>query len=280
MNQENLRDRNFEEKKTVYFSRLALDVLGAMKLHQNPGLLWEKNEGGKRDWGNVSEHCLVEVARVKELAKKVGFSPAMERELEQAAALHDFDKRLEMTAMKAAAARGESEAEASNSVDKIGEEALQAAGFSQNVIDIAGSVGGKLAQLFEMTRILGQAELTELEVARLIMHYVDGYTRDDKWVWPMAVEKDGETTNEVDRRTEKNLENPKYRKIDQELKPMFANHPILEGHGPLENEGIVCHLIEKRLVEVITQRTGETINSLELPQVVDEEIRKRIEEVI
>jgi len=273
---EEQNEGSFDLKKRAYFSRLALSVLEAMRMHKNPGSLWERNKEGKRDWENVSEHCLVEVARARVLGEKLRLPETTMREVALGAALHDFNKRHEIEAIKAAIARGESGGEASDKTDEEGEYELHKFGFGENVVEIAGSVGGKSKELFGMTRILAQEKLTDKDVALLLMHYVDGYTRGSDWAEPVAKEEDGMVVNEVDRRTRKNLENPNYRKKNEESIVEFTDNPILHGRGGIENEGVVCHLIEKRLAALITERTEETIDPLGLPEVVDQEIRKKI----
>ena len=79
------------DKKREYFVRLGLQMREALKLHKKAGL-WERKEG-KRDWGNVSEHCLVETARVNVFADKLGLSEDVKKDLATAAALHDSFKK-------------------------------------------------------------------------------------------------------------------------------------------------------------------------------------------
>jgi len=249
-----------------------------MRLHKRPGLLWERNEEGKRDWGNISAHCLTELARFKVFAEKLRLSREAERNGELGAALHDFDKRHEKLAMKAAIARGGSGREASDAADAEGEQQLREAGFGEEIIELAGCSGGKPPQLFEIARLLGKENLTNHEAALLVLHYIDGYTVDDRWVEPVMKTGDGSVLNEVDRRKQKNLQNPTYRKQDKELAPAFAGNTLLRGRGPIENEGVICHEIEKKLAEIIASQTGEAINPFELPEIIDKEIRKNIEE--
>lgn len=82
-----------DQKKTKYFSDLALSVKDAFRLHKKFGQLTD--EEGKRPWGNVSEHCLVEVARVKTLAELLNLDSHITKDLMYAAALHDISKRRE-----------------------------------------------------------------------------------------------------------------------------------------------------------------------------------------
>jgi len=270
MNFEKKRE-SFEERKRKFFSKEILSVKSAFQLHKNPGKLWDIVDG-KRDWGNVSEHCLVEVVRTEEIARMVGLPDEKIRELKLGAALHDFDKRIEIEMMKEALKNNESSSEASDNADKIGNNYLKNAGFSKNVIEVAGSVGGKPPELFDMMEILEKEELTNQDIARLIIHYVDGYTRGSEWVEPMDAEM-----NEIDCRMQKSLDNPTYQKQNKEFTSKFDSHPLLRGRGPIENEALVCHMIEKKLAELINQKTGETINPLELPEIIDRKIKMDIE---
>src|SRR5437588_8011011 len=102
----------FESQKRDYFFSLGLKVRRALSLHKDVGL-WNRvyTDGklvNKRDWGNVSEHCLVEVARIATLAEMLDFSEQTTRELEISATLHDFNKRYEKESMVAAVKSGQS----------------------------------------------------------------------------------------------------------------------------------------------------------------------------
>src|SRR3989344_5741892 len=82
------------QQKTKFFANLATKNTGAFKQHAREGL-WVRNEKGERDWGNVSEHCLVEIARVSVLADMIGLSKSVSKDLELAAGLHDAGKKQE-----------------------------------------------------------------------------------------------------------------------------------------------------------------------------------------
>lgn len=271
------KEKDFSRKKKKFFLNLGLRVREALKLHKDPGLLWQQNEKGEREWDNVSKHCLVEVARVRVFAEKLGLPAKTQLDLELGAALHDFNKRNEILAMKAAIVSGESGAEASDLNDKEGEGQLREAGFGEDVIELVNSIGGKHPELFEMERILAQEKLTDHDIARLVMHYTDGYTCGSDWAEPVMRGKNGEIINEVDRRMQKNLENPNYHKQDVESIAGFTGHSLLEGRGCMENESVICHMIEERLVTLIAEKTSEKINPLELPEIIDREIKNKIE---
>lgn len=265
-----------DKKKTAYFSRLALSVLSALRLHKFPGRLWERNGNGKRDWGNVTEHCLVVTARALVFARKLGLSANSIRNLSLGGALHDFDKRLEVIAMKAEIAAGGTGTNALNENDEMGNRVLREAGFSEEVLRITGCVGGKPSELFAMMDILCKKQWDEVDVSCLILHYVDGYTRDNTWAEP-AISCDGTVVNDVDRRMQKNHANPTYEKQDREQTAEFAGHPLLAGRGPIDNLALVCHLIEDRLGVAILTSSGKDIQPWDLPEVIDCEIKRAIE---
>lgn len=76
--------------KTEFFSSLAFEYFGEMRLLMRGGKLTEKEK-----WRNVAEHCLVEVACVKSLGKALGLSDKEVEDMATVAACHDWDKHLE-----------------------------------------------------------------------------------------------------------------------------------------------------------------------------------------
>ena len=95
---------SFEEKKTNFFVKIGLKLKPEFLLHREAGL-WEKdtkkeegteNEDNAENWRSVSEHCLMEVARVSVFAEQLGLSESVTKDLIEAAALHDFFKKEEM----------------------------------------------------------------------------------------------------------------------------------------------------------------------------------------
>src|SRR6185369_17983597 len=113
MDKENLANReNFDLKKRRYFARVTARVVSAFKLHRTVGGLWERTPEKKRDWGNVSEHCLVEVARTEVLSDITGLTGETKRNLTLAAASHDYGKKQEILAIKEAVKKSASTQEA------------------------------------------------------------------------------------------------------------------------------------------------------------------------
>src|SRR6266702_2742087 len=98
MSKESFRELSIEQQqKRVYFAYLSLEAFNAFKMHKAIGL-WEKKDGVVEQvcWRNVSEHCLVEMARVKVLANALSLPKVIQKDLLDTAALHDFHKEQEI----------------------------------------------------------------------------------------------------------------------------------------------------------------------------------------
>lgn len=269
-------ESSFDDKRRRFFSRAALQFKDAFRVHKLDRL-WERNAKGVKDWRNVSEHCLVEAMRVQVIADMVGLSSREADELRMAAALHDANKRLEIEAMKGAEAKGESSLAASVEVDAKKAKQLRESGFGERVARIAGLGGVSPNELFIAQDILNREDLTGEDIACLIMHYVDGYTRGSDWVESVGQDAQGRPQNDVDRRIEKNRNNPAYRRIQVEQTAGLVGHPTLGGKDINAAAGQVLHGIERRLCDIIKARTGKEIPPLTLPEVVDQEIKRKIE---
>lgn len=260
--QENLEQ--FIDKKRKYFTNIGLQMREALKLHKKAGL-WERNNG-KRDWGNVSEHCLVEVARVDVFAEKLNLPEDLKNDLKIAAALHDFFKKGEKEIVT-------SEGLSWDSFEKASEEStrqMREAGFSERVIRLANSVGHE--SLLETESILKKESLSLEDISYLILHYVDDYTIGSDWVKPVE-EINGKQVNNLDFRVNKNEANPRYAKLNEEGRKKFA------GETTFEAQRRIGHLVEEKLASIITEKIGLTITPKELPQFIDKEIQSKIEKL-
>lgn len=82
-------------EKTVFFSHLALRYKKYMALHKEFGLLL-RNQNKEKDWGNVTEHCLVEAARAEKISELLKFSEEITVNLIAAAIIHDTGKKIEI----------------------------------------------------------------------------------------------------------------------------------------------------------------------------------------
>jgi len=254
----------FDAKKTRYFSALGLQMREALRLHKDIGL-WKKVEG-KRDWGNVSEHCLVEVARARVLATKLGLGQDMVHDLETAAALHDFYKAQEKKIVTEGGLNWESFDKAAQQSD----DHMRQAGFNEQVVRLAGSVGH--TSLNETEKILAQPELPENDLAYLVLHYIDDYSVGSDWAQENSIGDDGVRRNNLDRRMDANDANKRYAVLNEEGRQHF------DGRTSFEAQRQIGKVVEKRLAQLLTERTGKPVDPIELPELIDNTIKAQIEE--
>lgn len=257
-----------EKQKVYYFAGLGMSTRDAFRQHIAEGL-WRHINGADgdrktiRDWGNVSEHCLVEVARTEVLADMMGFSDSGKRDLKTAAALHDAQKKQQKAIVLES---GLSFA----SFDLAAEEAhktLKNAGYSEQIVVIAGAVGHE--SLPNVIPLLEKNTLTEFEKAQLVMHYVDDYTVNANWA-NIAEVVNGIKINELDRRMSANEANERYMKLNEEGRQHF------NGETAYQAQRRVGHMVEARIAQLIHESTGQVIDPLDLPELIDHEIRSRI----
>lgn len=256
-------ESEFENKKTLYFSKLALQTRKAMALHKERGL-WLRSEG-QRDWGNVTEHCLVETARVKELSAMLDLPNDVQHDLELAAAAHDYFKKDEKDIVTAAGLSWESFDQA----DERSEQLMRQAGFSDRVVNLAHAVGHSAIHQAEI--LLQKSELTVDETAWLVLHYVDDYTSGDEWVRPES-DDTAVGRNALDDRIDKNEANDRYRVLNQDGRKRFG------GRTTFEAQRSSGHAIERWLAEKIKGWSGSAVESLRLPELIDQRIRQKIEQ--
>ena len=251
-------------EKTKYFSRLAVEMREALKLHKRAGLL-ERNKDGKRDWGNVSEHCLVEVARVDVFGNMLNLPDDLKKDLRTAAALHDFFKKGEKEIVTANGFSWNAfEAASAESMRQMRE-----AGFSERVVRLAHSMGHD--SLTETEHILKNESLSQDDIAYLVQHYVDDYTLGSEWATQAEITADKKHVNAFDRRIDSTEPNPRYARLNEEGKARFG------GETTFDAQRRIGHAVEERLARLINESGGQSIHPKDLPQFVDEEVRKRIQ---
>lgn len=254
-----------ERQKRKYWANVGLRVRDGFRMHRVSGQL----EKGIDSWRNVTEHCLVQVARVETLAKWVRLPEDLIADMKTAAVLHDFDKKQEIWATREAEKADNSPLAAYKAQAQESLSLLQKSGFSKRVIKLATSTGGHAAQLFDTKRILDQEELSDEDLAYLICHYVDDCSVGSDWVRP----------NIIDFRAEENKAKPAYVKISEEIGQELEGHPLFSGMNNHDAMAVVSHMIEQRLANIIAQKTGETVDPLEIPEMVDQRIRVAISKV-
>ena len=252
----------FQNLKTKYFFNLALHERGALDFHKTEGL-WQRDETGEREWGNVSEHCLVEVARVQVIAQALGLDENLSGDLMTAAALHDYFKKAEKAILERKGLTWEAYEEAQQIVAKN----LTEAGFGKRIVKLVGSVGH--STVFDAEALLLKPELTEDDIAWLIMHYVDDYTIGSEWV--RETEDVGNLkVNDLDRRMDKNEADPRYKILNE------AGREYYGGETAYQAQRRVGHLIENRLAELINVRQGLSIQPVDLPVFIDNLLQQKI----
>jgi len=256
--------QDFDTQKTDYFWKLGVHVKEVMQLHKDQGL-WDRTPEGKRDWGNVSEHCLVEAARAREFGALLGFDQDLLEDLITAAALHDVGKRNEVILAKSKGNSWETYEKADDRVRHV----LLDADFSPRVVRLAGAVGH--GSLQETERVLAKSELTADDVAFLVMHYIDDYTVGSEWAEP-GHEVDGKKVSNFDARMDNNEANEQYTNLNQEGRAIF------DGRTTFETQRELGHAIESRLAEMIGNAAGEIVIPENLPVYIDDQIKHRITE--
>ena len=226
----------------------------------------------EHQWQSVTGHCLIEAARMCVFADMLEFGEKLKKDAVLAALLHDGHKKEEIEAIHAALKNGESGLDASNSVTKKYLEELRSKKVPERTIYFIGMVGGMPEALIEIKKILDAERRNDEAVAALAGHYVDDYTRGDEWALP--AERRGEhMINDVDRRVEKNQNNPNYDKIDAEAKEMLRANPFFSGKTSFEAMAVVSHKIEKTFAHLLGARDGTRIDPLDIPEIIDQKIK-------
>lgn len=249
---ENLGDKkvvSFEEKKRDFFVKIGLRAREALEAHKDKsaGDMWGKKKTAE-DWRNVSEHCLVEAARAEVFAEKLGFSEQVKRDLITAAVLHDFYKKHEIEKATREGLGPKNHMRATEEAAKI----LHKKGFSDRVVRLSGSMA--LDSLMETEEILKKENLSEEDAAFLVLHFIDDYSSGSDWV--------EQGVDSLDARINNLEANPKYKLLKASFK----------------SQRRIGHLVEKRLSDLITKKgTMAIADSVDLPYMVDQEIRAKIE---
>jgi uncharacterized protein YoaH (UPF0181 family) len=223
----------------------------------------------KNKWKNVTDHCLIEAARAFIFADLLGFDAELKRDLVLASLLHDGHKDREIAAIQEALSNGMS----SNVAVRKYLEELRRKGVSSRVINFISFVGGAPEVLFEVKKILEKHQsLSDEEIASLIAHYIDDYTINGEWVKPMERMPSGDFMNDVDRRMERNNNNPNYKEIANEDSRVLESLRIFPGKGLFEIMAIMSHEIEVRIAQLI--KNHAKIDPISIPETIDEKIKE------
>jgi hypothetical protein len=144
---------------------------------------------------------------------------------------------------------------------------IKESGLPRETIEILNILGD--ANIPLAGKITEKAELSELDLAKLVLRYVDDYTVGSDWV--EAVGPDGK--NNLDRRVDNNEANPKYHENSEQWRD------TLGGESLHEAQRRVGHVIEAKLTQVISENIGQPIEPSRLPEFIDENIRQRISDI-
>jgi len=260
---------DFEAQKRKYFVALGLKIREAIKLHQAFGLL-TKNDRGIKEWRNVTEHQLVVAARTRALSRLVGLGKVTSDDLFLAAGMHDFYKRKTVEKSPKGvpmSMRQQIEAEEESAKE------LTKAGFPKKIIDYTKSIGSSPDTIHLIEAILKKGEnASEQEIAVLMIHYVDDFTRGSDWANPAEVNEQGKKINDLNRRIQEARSNPKYRGVDEEGRGYF------NGETTLNTQESVGEQVEAFLAQRLSAITGTRIDPKDLPALIDEKIKKTIDE--
>lgn len=248
----------FEDKERDFFIKIGLHVREAFKMHKDKeaGDLWGRKDSQK-DWRNVSEHCLVEAARAEVFAEKLELSGETKNNLIIAVALHDFYKKHEIEKAGEEGLSFESMVHASEEASKI----LKKRGFSKKIIRLVGSVGAD--SLIETEEILKKQNLTEEDIAFLILHFIDDYSTGSDWVEA--------GTDALGIRIDKAEANPKYKLLNEQGREYF------NGETSFEAQRRVGNLVQDKIANLMKERGMTIDDSSGIPYMVDQEIKNKIE---
>lgn len=247
----------FEKKKRDYFVSLGRQAGEGFRLHKVAGLQ-DRNSDREKEWGNVSEHCLAEVARVDQFATLLQFPEDLRKDLKIAAAAHDFFKKGEKEIVGKILTWDRFEKASAEATQK-----MQKAELNERVIWLVNAVGH--GSLSETQEILEKEELTPEDIAFLVMHYVDDYTIGSEWVEKAEVLPGGQIVNALDRRVAKNRKNEQYIVLDEEGRRYF------DGETTFTMQERIGHQVEDRLSALVGK--GE---AKDLPMFIDAKIREAI----
>ncbi len=230
----------------------------------------------KNEWQTTADHCLIEAARACVFADMLGFDAELKKNLASAALFHDGNKPLEIKAIQEAIKDGKPNRAASNVATRKYLEELREKGVSSRVIRFISLIGGAPEVLFEIKKILEKKIPSTEEIAALVAHYIDDYTIGGEWVEPMARVSGATFINDVDRRMERNKNNPNYKKIDIEDSLVLRGSPIFYGMSSFEAMAAVSHEIEKKLSLFIKTKSGIQVDPFSIPEMIDGKIKEEL----
>lgn len=276
--------RDFENGKADVFARIGLGSLSIMRSLLRPRKNESKEDQRKKlmgpkgtveDWRRAVRHSMVVAARAQACAALLVFPAEIQQRLGKGGIGHDFHKKREMKMVEVARSEDQSEWDANCAAREEAQAIMQAANIDPHVIELMNTMGNLGIRTAD--ELLRQETLNDNQLAQLVLAYSDWMTRETYWSRPaceIVVDGTRQRKNALDLRVDALEMNSAYSGF---------NHEAQE-HGLFENNETafqalrrVGHAIEARLTTEILNRTGQTIDPLDLPMAIDDCIRARIE---
>ncbi|KKQ75915.1 MAG: hypothetical protein US96_C0002G0028 [Candidatus Woesebacteria bacterium GW2011_GWB1_38_5b] len=269
-----LNSQEFVRKKRAFFFGLIRDVdKKAWLLHVFGGLREKSN--GKREWRNVTDHQLVVLARCMKMGRLLGLDTEILTDLGTAAACHDFSKAMEKQYKAQDQHGGISWSEYREVVSKPSEEAMRRYGIAERAITISGSVGHEAIQTMATILTKKDGEVTQEDLAKMIIFYIDNYTTGSDWVRPMEM-LDDRPVNAMTARINKNISNPKLQNLNKLVGLSETERAFFGRKNMSQVQLEVGRSIEDRLARMLSQKLGVNVDPISLPEFID---NKLIEEI-
>jgi hypothetical protein len=239
------------------FRHIGAIVADSFALHAEENLI---TADPKDSWENVTAHTLTQAARTQVLCQALGLSEDIVHDAVQGAFVSDVTKRTEMERL----GTGLPVRQVFSDMRLITENRLRGSGYSERVVRFAGACGH--GAISEASNLVAQDELSDEDLAWLVVRYTDDYTIDDTWAG--TVDSDG--NNALDRRIDRNIANPDYRVLNEIGYSFFATETTFTAQRR------VGHEIEDRLARELAAR-GLIVTPREIPQYVDGIVATRMD---
>lgn len=257
----------------IFFIEQAMKAPEAFRLHIAWGVwdpiagLGPDNEESDR-WNNVTEHCLIAMTRGEVLAEMLQFPTSLKKKLMTALALHDISKPEEV--IHAENAGGRTTWEGYEEVVRNVDAKLKKIGFDEVTIHLSGAMGHP--SLLETEALLKKTKYSPLDLAYLVAHYCDDISVKAGWCAPVEVVND-KKINQLDRRIERNVNNHKITQLGEDGKSR------LNGRNTFDAQHEIGHAVESVLAAELKKKRVPLGESLDLPELIDNEIKAKIESI-
>ncbi len=255
-------DPVFKRNKITYFSRLGFTTRPALRMHQERGLWIRAND--RRDWGNVTQHCLAEVARATVLGRLLNLPADIVNDLQMAAAMHDFGKKDEKIIAQTADSQWNGFEQAANFTKQL----MIDSKVTPEIIKLVESVGH--LSLPEAQEILNRQTISDRDIAFLLMHYIDDYTVNSEWSLPAKVTSQGQCVNSLDDRIDKNESTFRYSILNEEGRKHFNGETTFHAQRRIGN------MVEQTISDLLRLRSGVNVEPKDIPIFVDNIIKNQI----